>query len=62
MDIESPVEQDMDFASKNESVTGHLAEGRATYEIPISKPSEQYVFSVKDSSVTIYTYEIVPRE
>ena len=62
MDIESPVEQDMDFASKNESFTGHLAEGRATYEIPISKPSEQYVFSVKDSSVTIYTYEIVPRE
>ena len=61
LELESPEIQDLEIVA-DKSYTVQMREGRCWYEIEIAEPVNEYTFSVKDSSVKFFNYEVMTVE
>ena len=61
LEMESKTVQDMEVTA-GESYTVSLNEGRLWYDLQIQNPAEAYTFTVHDSSVKLYGYEVKAAE
>ena len=58
LEIESPIMQDIIMTAEKDYAI-HLNPGRYWYEIEVTEPINEYIFTLQSVPVTLYSYEVL---